>query len=301
MNEEKAKRERTAQYYAVAFIDLLGQRAELRKFGDLPDQRDENAMKEFMALYSRTVRRVDVFHTAFKKFFEGFQQISLPEMLRTQYEEKFGAQIAPPKIGYKRFWDGIQIFVSMNEDENQLTAVGVWALLGACSGVFLVELSMGQPLRGGIDIGIGIELEENELYGNAVLKAYELENYTAKYPRIVIGDELMNYLRAKASATEPSSYTVLQRQFAERCFGLITADTDGIQVLDYLSEDARKLLAVGDSTIEKPTEDAYRYVLSALKKWGEERDSKLAFRYKLLKDYFDFRLGRGSTLDSPRP
>ncbi len=49
-----------------------------------------------------------------------------------------------------------------------------------------------------------------EIYGTALERAYVLESEVAKYPRIVIGDELWKYLNAVLAEFEKSTKPMAQ-------------------------------------------------------------------------------------------
>ena len=49
---------------------------------------------------------------------------------------------------------------------------------------------MGRPLRGGIDVGLGLEITADEVYGPALERAHYLESRLADYPCVLVGDEL---------------------------------------------------------------------------------------------------------------
>lgn len=290
MEDELRQSGHSLGYYAVAFIDLLGQRDELRQLGQLPDPDDRAEMQRFAISYDRTIGRVRLFHETFIKLFSAFQSSVPSELIRTVLEKTLGRQIAPIQFGYKRFWDGIQIYVPLSDENSELSTSGVWGLLGACAGVFLIELAVGQPMRGGIDVGIGEEIEENEIYGNAQLRAYELESKTAQYPRIVIGAELMKFLHAQQKREVSSAYSAVQQGIAKACCQFITYDLDGEPVLDYLGDCVREFVQQNEDGDKFPIEQAYKNVLQSLECWEQEGNAKLASRYGLMKRYFDSRI-----------
>src|SRR5438045_4043107 len=63
--------------------------------------------------------------------------------------------------------------------------------------LMLTSLAWGHPIRVGLDVGTGVEVERGQLYGPAVVKAYELESRAAEYPRVIVGDTLADYLQAQ--------------------------------------------------------------------------------------------------------
>jgi hypothetical protein len=47
-----------------------------------------------------------------------------------------------------------------------------------------------RPVRGGIEIGLGAELDDREIFGSGISEAYRLESKIADWPRILIGKQL---------------------------------------------------------------------------------------------------------------
>src|SRR5207244_7206404 len=79
-------------------------------------------------------------------------------------------------------------------DALPISVVTVFSALSAACVVMLTALANKHPLRGGIDVGLAAEIGPGEIYGTALERAYLLEDRVAKYPRLVIGDELWRYL-----------------------------------------------------------------------------------------------------------
>ena len=80
--------------------------------------------------------------------------------------------------------------------------------------MFLVTLVWGHPARGGLDVGLGVEIAPGEVYGAALERAYQLESEVAQHPRLVIGKELVAYLdfltsRAAACIPPLQSFSLL--------------------------------------------------------------------------------------------
>ena len=49
------KNDKSINYYAVAFIDMLGQSNELRKLDTLPNMKDDKAIADFEKVINRTI------------------------------------------------------------------------------------------------------------------------------------------------------------------------------------------------------------------------------------------------------
>lgn len=132
-------------------------------------------------------------------------------------------------------------------------------------------------------------MNDNEIYGPVVSKAYDLESKIAAYPRIVIGEEFVKYLDTHTlpGNGESEPHEKLRMKLASMCMSLIAIDDDGHPFIDYLGDGFKEhLLSECDGYIRK----AYQYVIEQSEKWKKEKNSKLAFRYSLLRNYFDARL-----------
>lgn len=76
------------------------------------------------------------------------------------------------------------------------------------------------------------------------------------------------------------------------CIKLLAQDDDGYPFVDYLGQTFHTLTKkqIPVSIIEK----AYENVIKASNYFKEAKNSKLAFRYAVLRDYFDDRLSQNS-------
>jgi hypothetical protein len=93
--------------------------------------------------------------------------------------------------------DSFIISVPLEEQrQHSYTAArGVFAALHGIAGIALIALAEGSPLRGGIDVGLAINLRSDESYGPVLRSAYRLES-RADYPRVLIGLSLIEYLES---------------------------------------------------------------------------------------------------------
>jgi hypothetical protein len=86
--------------------------------------------------------------------------------------------------------------------------VTVFSVLSTACVVMLTALASKHPLRGGIDVGLPTEIGPGEIYGTALERAYLLKCRVAKYPRLVIGDELWRYLNSALTHFESQTAPV---------------------------------------------------------------------------------------------
>ncbi len=76
---------------------------------------------------------------------------------------------------------------------------GVYDMLATSAAVMMLQLAVGRPIRGGIDVGAGIEVD-GELFGAALVKSYQAEAKRARHPRIVVGKGFIEYLGNSTNA-----------------------------------------------------------------------------------------------------
>lgn len=279
-------------YYLVAFIDLLGQTEALKGFTRLPKQDNPDEMSKFVEIVKGTFGLVHGFHESFQNFFRGYvnRDKSFP---LTVEQQKLYDQMGSNEIRFQRFSDGLVVFLSLRDSANKGHMRGVSGVFYACAAMFLLWLSKGYPTRTGIDIGIGAEMYESELYGPVVANAYHLESKIAQYPRIVLGDGLISYFNAIKAATDQDVFTKANKLMVNNSEQMIAVDDDGRFFVDYLSDVFRKEFVKSMSA--KPVFEAYEYILSQSAKWQAERNSQMAFRYTHLRNYFEARIPNWKT------
>ena len=160
---------------------------------------------------------------------------------------------------------------------------GIFSLAGT---LCLLGLATGRPIRGAIEIAWGIELRPGELYGPAVVRAYELESEIAQYPRIVIGPEAVKFLKAHASNPEQDVFSQTDKELATLCLNMLVQDADGHWLLHYLGDKFQLAVVTHNLYIELYAA-ARKFVLDQLSTHRAQRNTKLALRYSHLLQYFD--------------
>ena len=146
----------------------------------------------------------------------------------------------------------------------------------------------GHPLRGGIDLGWGVEVKYNEVYGGALAKAYTLESKIADFPRVVVGPSLLKYLQIETQRTQTDFISLVSSTLAEECLKLITEGDDGYYFIDYLGECFRD---IGDTELHETVLKAYDFVINESERHKANKNIKLAKKYSRLKSYMKSREG----------
>jgi hypothetical protein len=109
----------------------------------------------------------------------------------------------------------------------------------------------------------------------------------ADYPRIVVGESLVQYLDSvEGQATTATPFGRIARGLVTRCKQFITVDTDGLHMLDFLGEEAAKL-ASSDDNRRKLFRPASDYIEEQKQIARTENDDKHLSRYIRLGSYFE--------------
>lgn len=141
-------------------------------------------------------------------------------------------------------------------------------------------------------MGLATEIAPQEIYGTALERAYLLESCEAGSPHILIGHELWNYLEVALAnfkmQTTPEAKSIVA--VITKIMELITIDSDGKRVLDYLGQVMVEHAGPGSVIAKKMVKPAYEFVLSEEKRVDLAGNAKLVTRYKALRRYFESRL-----------
>ena len=288
-NPEKAKKieKVSVNWYLVAFMDILGQRNLLRELKGLPTTSGQETI-DFIELLKKTAGSVELLRSLFHSFFESYSQSALPIDKLTKEQKEIYKRLKGNPLTSTMFSDFVALFLSLREDENRVPMSSVYSAIFSAASVFLTMLAGRKAIRGGIDIGIALELRSGDIYGSALSRAYEIESNIAQYPRIVIGDELVKYLQVQSERPLETPYDDMNRQLAGICKKLIILDEDGYPFIDFLGEEFKSITA--NRLEPNAVIQAYQFVVEQWLFFKSCKRSKEAFRYMLLRDYIESRL-----------
>ena len=276
-------------HYAVGFFDLLGQQDHLRNLTHLPDKNDPAALAKTREDLKQTYGAVLGMRKLFEDAFAAFIRKPLATDALSPEQRVIYSQMTNNPIQAHGLSDSMLVFLALtNTDTAKLHVRGVLGIISSAALTFLGCLGVGHPIRGGIDIGVGFQPSEREIYGPALSRAYALESSIANYPRIVVGDEMIRYLNETHNQAPVDAFARESKSVAANCIQCLAYDDDGIPFIDYLGQYFRDLF---DSHADGTFIDvAYNKVLEFSDRAKKEKNSKLAFRYTLLRNYFDDRL-----------
>ncbi len=279
--KEKSKK---ISNYCACFIDLLGQRDLYKGEGLVPIFKNETERKAFSEKYHKTVGVIITLQRDAEKFVNSLYKTqkligSIPKNQRALFNEM---RYCKPK--QQRWSDGLLYFISLNPSENKHPIIAIFVVLSLSGFLSYFGLARGFPIRGSVDISWGIELHEKELYGAIIANAYELESEIAQYPRIIISLRTINYLKNFLQEKNTDIVAQNNRRLSKMCLEMIEKDTDGNYFLNYLGEGFQKHIPKEQNVFLY--QSALKYINEQLLKHQNECNTKLAFRYSLLRDYF---------------
>jgi hypothetical protein len=273
------KKSYTLGHHLVAFLDVLGQREKFRHL-ELPKTAEDYARVE--QVLSDTAGFVSGLRDTFRANFKAFQAGISARPLHTQ------GFVQPNFVGFS---DSFIVSVALRNDRGDLVRIiSVFSALSAAAIMMLTALASKHALRGGIDVGLATEISPGEIYGTALERAYVLESQRAQYPRIVIGTELSRYLSVALVRfeTDASPTGKIATAIVQKIMKLISTDTDGERILDYLAPILAELLKAGEAKIM--IQPSYDFIVAEYQRLHSVGDEKLGQRYDLLRRYFESRL-----------
>ena len=287
-----AKEETKFGYYMIGVFDVLGQSTKLQAQSEIPVNNAQFERQRVVANLKDTAGVVIGFRKLFRRFFEAAGQPtgsgladSLPGPQRAEMLAAMASEILLWGVS-----DTIFVAVPLAWTRHPAARAGdVFRSLLAAGSMWLLGLSTNHPLRGGMEIGTGIDIEPGEIYGQALEAAYHLESKVASLPRIVVGPKCVEFLEAvKRSETRSDTSSRLATRSADLCLSMLRKDTDGHTVVDGLGQTMLdQFRDVPDS--REQFSQAHENVRAQCRNFHDAGNAKLASRYELLRTYFDER------------
>jgi hypothetical protein len=276
------------QNYLVVFLDHLGQRENLRKITEIPTNEIEK--QKFIENLKKSVGKVLGTRDLFKDYVEAARSYE-PDLNRvpSEYRDKFLEFQKEVDLGFYGVSDSVIIAVPLmnNNDENWAAIKGVYSAFVATCGIGLSSLSVHVAMRAGLDIGVATQIDDKEIYGPALERAFYLESKLAEYPRFLVGKELISYLLWMEKRECSTLIGKAGKELAKFCREMIIQDTDGRFMLDFLGDKIKKVS--GDAIDKTIVDSAFKFVISQYNKYLKEENEKLTSRYYRLLLYFHSR------------
>ena len=281
----------TFGHYMIGVFDVLGQRRKLRTQTDVPPRNDDVGQERLIAELRATAGVVIGFRQRFRQFFVG---ASRPTGLADSLPEPQRAKMLAATTSEISLWgvsDAIFVGVPLAWTRHPAArVVDVRRSLLAAGSIWLAGLSAGHPIRGGMEIGTGIDIEGGEIYGQALEAAYHLESKVAGLPRIVVGPECVQFLEAvKRDGDNSDTSSQLAAVTADRCLSMLRQDTDGQVVVDGLGQTMLDEIGGSQDSWRDQALRAHERVRVYCRDFRDAGNTRLAARYEILRTYFDER------------
>ena len=279
----------TFGHYMVGVFDVLGQSTKLHKQGRL-SLNDSGQQQHVIDNLKSTAGVVISYRQMFKDYFEsaaGHSDDPRLDLLRPHQR----AEMLAAKVRNIIHWgasDAIYVAIPLTHPIRHPVApiADVFHSFVAAASMWLLGLSTNHPLRGGMEIGLAIDIEPGkEVYGHALEAAYHLESTVAKLPRIVVGAECVEFLKlVKRDRFSPDNRSQLPATMAGMCLSMLRQDFDGCMVVDGLGS---TMLRQAVSRFRDAVLQAHDNVRANHQRFRDTGNEKLATRYKTLLAYFD--------------
>jgi hypothetical protein len=285
-------------FWVVAFLDLLGYKKVLDKIDSFPIGPEVTLTQQKAFMGAVRLRRRLL--SAAENLLEGLtteDEVSQSYLTGLPQEaQDMTASWRKAKLIQSPGNDHIVLACSLLPEVDHFPIRGVYNLVFTVAGLSLVQLSLGAanpddtlPLRGGIDAARGLLLQpENFLYSPAVSRAYVLECKDAVYARTVAGPRFIEFLDYAEKGEGLGPESEFERNLARTIRQMFFQDRDGMIVLDFLGDVARR--NVPTDLAHDTVRDAWLFVRGAHSKAAAAGDYVVASKYAWLIDYMEPRL-----------
>ena len=285
--------EHALRYYMVACLDILGQKSRM---AGLKMPRSAEEQKEAITILQQTAGEVLRLRESFDKYFFGASK-RFASLLPTDKDRDMYERYTQQDTLHWSFSDTCVVAIPWMDDRIAASAAGLNRTIGTAAFLWLVGLATGHPIRGGIDVGVGMNITKGEVYGPALASAHHAEAEIAKYPRIVVGPMFIDLLKSIIQAEPKDRHESdrefqlwLASQYGKSAMDCLCRDPDGIFMVDCLKPN----VIMPDESMEKDAKAlvtaAFEYVEAQLEDAKKNGDNKLERRYKVLKSYFEERV-----------
>lgn len=283
-----SQNEKYVGWHVVAFLDLLGQQEKLRELNALPDSKNEKEIVDFKQKIREIYEPIYMLRKLIGTAIEASVDLGTDSNKFTTQDQEFRKQFRSTPIYRRNFSDSLIMDVPLRNDIGKFPCRAIFIVLVSTALTFLSCMRLGFVIRGGIELGLAMDIDKDEIYGPALAWAYTLESRVAIYPRIVIGESLTRYLQEMASLSTSTKEEKINSRLAVRSLNILKVDDDGNTFLDYLGEDVQNIMLLPEQ--RQVVQKAYDFVIQESNKYKKEKNTKLGFRYTLLRNYFESRL-----------
>jgi hypothetical protein len=268
------------KHYLVGVFDVVGLSNIFQTFKGVPAEPE--AASPLEGALQETAAFIEWFRSTFADL---YKQYPVEKNKFAPYDRdlhRIETLLGETEVKLQAFADLVVPYAELPKEGDHLRALSaILRMFDAAGSVFVLSLAGGRAIRGGIDAESAVERAPEEIYGRALNEALALETRHAGYPRIVIGKNLIAYLKQIAQRAERSVLVDHAKELAARCSRLLVSDTDGQTILHYLSADFHPA-ALEPSTFAQ----ARRFLAQQPAFWTSNGQPRLAEKYQQLEMYW---------------
>lgn len=187
----------------------------------------------------------------------------------------------------QQFGDSLLLFAPLAQPNNALNVRPLLGMIGAASFATLSGLSTGQPMRGAIDISLGIRFHDGDIYGPVLSHVHALESRCAGQPRVLVGSNLREFLATLAGGNGSSPLELMNRAFGASCQSFIHVDADGQSAVEFAGAPAEVLYNPGGRIAAE--REAMNFVQQSIEWFSKQNNPRLVDRYARVRAYLDSR------------
>lgn len=276
--------------FLVGVIDLLGQSAKLLRL-----ENRHRKEKDSQDVYARRLRAVTQRINEVRGMFDGSVRAMNRDLCPMAPDDDSRQRFLDEQgltLPRRHFSDMIVLHACIDDSRWETPRNSIIADL---AGAMLWSMARRVPMRGGLELGMAVEMPEGDVYGYPAMRAHQIESEMAGYPRVVVGENLRKHVdqwvvtKLTMAPGRISGHAQMAITFSNFCRKFFEVDQDdGLTFLDYLGEGARERAPDNNAT-RQMFKDAYQFVVQKHTAFRSRGDAKLAARYARLRRYYESR------------
>ncbi len=272
------------RHYVVGFFDILGHSDSLNALRTLPETAAE--VSEYRHAVARSIGTVRGFRRLFRTAFESFRDAEVVLPAGPELPNGLAEQVKHFRnlhLTFQGFGDTVVVFFPAHLEDRGFATISIQWLLYTLGTLMCPLLASGVPVRGAIEFGVGAEVFEGEIHGPVLADVYRMESKEAKYPRVLIGDGLWDFIKSIASIDPTDVQKQIAKYAAAQCLSVITQDDfDQRPVLNHVAGHVRNLRKDGGKSFDAAVDGAVAFAEREEGRFRRMKNEELAARYSQL-------------------
>lgn len=289
---KKNERNIVLQHYVASLVDVLGQQEALRQLDDDEDfyNLDGTQSKEtFWKGVKRCYSEVENIRLTIQENINRWHP-SVDDISEVSSERRLVvAEEVKHTVVTRTFSDLVLAYASLDRADTRVPIAQIWPMLCAVMFCQMNALANGCAIRGGIELGLGFEFANADLYGPVLSRVHSLESDVAKYPRVIVGPRLFRFVDHVAESGLEGDFSVLNQSMARNVRRAFFRDTDGLYILDFCGAAHHEWIKADSWPAVEMYEAANNFAHEQAARFAIKGNDKLGERYRSLSSYMQSR------------